>query len=532
MSLKKVNYTLGGKEGEQHQLLESDDMVVVRTKGNVKLKDALSSASSKSALAKMKVEEAYKAANVTVLKIDTDSPDKIAARDKARKSFNKQKEVRFAGRVFVDKNTHAPVLYTENFFVKFHDKITEAECLKTLASFGLEIKEKVKYAPNSYFVQAKEGTGLEVFAIAQKLLKRKSVEFCHPELIRQSRKKKINPKQWHLDKTTINGKAINAHANVGKAHAISTGKDVIIAVIDDGVDIQHEEFSTSGKIVFPRDATLKTNNPMPKKADENHGTACAGVACASGKKASGVAPDAKLMPIRLVSGLGSQREADAFVWAVDNGADVISCSWGPQDGEPEDTTDPLHKQSFKLPDSTRLAMKYALEKGRNGKGCIITYAAGNGNESADLDGYASSEYVIPVAASNDTDKRSIYSDYGKCVWVCFPSSDWGNPDFDHPESLTKGIYTTDRVGAKGYNKQNYVSDFGGTSSACPGVAGVCALILSVNPALTQPQVKAILKDTATQIDKAKGNYKNGHSEWYGYGKVNAEKAVKKAKQTN
>ena len=49
--------------------------------------------------------------------------------------------------------------------------------------------------------------------------------------------------------------------------------------------------------------------------------------------ASGVAPEARLMPIRLAAVLGTQAEAEAFVWAADHGADVISCSWGPLDGD-------------------------------------------------------------------------------------------------------------------------------------------------------------------------------------------------------
>jgi subtilisin family serine protease len=67
---------------------------------------------------------------------------------------------------------------------------------------------------------------------------------------------------------------------------------------------------------------------VPSQDGDNHGTARAGVACANGiEGASGVAPLAKLMPISLADGLGSVREAEAFRWAADNGADVISCSW-------------------------------------------------------------------------------------------------------------------------------------------------------------------------------------------------------------
>ena len=177
-------------------------------------------------------------------------------------------------------------------------------------------------------------------------------------------------------------------------------------------------------------------------------------------------------------------------------------------------------------------MEYAFAKGRNGKGCIITFAAGNGNEDIQYDGYASYPKVIAVAACNDTSKRSVYSDYGDAVWCCFPSNDIGSRILGHPEPVTSGIYTTDRKGSAGYNRNgDYTDDFGGTSSACPGVAGTIALILSVNPELTLQQLKDIIRDTAVKIDPENGQYDvMGHSRYYGYGKVDAEKAVKKAKQ--
>jgi subtilisin family serine protease len=138
--------------------------------------------------------------------------------------------------------------------------------------------------------------------------------------------------------------------------------------------------------------------------------------------------------------------------------------------------------------------------------------------------------VRAVAACNDTNKKSIYSDFGDAVWCSFPSSDWGFAPFNHPDALTNGIYTTDRIGLAGYNEiGDYTDDFGGTSSACPGVAGVAALILSANPDLTWLEVRNVIKDTCEKIDVAGGHYAaNNHSKFYGYGKVDAEKAVKKA----
>jgi subtilisin-like proprotein convertase family protein len=239
------------------------------------------------------------------------------------------------------------------------------------------------------------------------------------------------------------------------------------------------------------------------------------------------------MPIRLASGLGSQEEADAFIWASQNGADVISCSWGPVDGEWWNPQDPVHQQVVPLPTSTRLAINYALTKGRNGKGCVICFAAGNGNESVDNDGYASNPQVIAVAASNDTNTRAAYSDFGNAIWCAFPSSN-GNP------SKTPGIWTTDRSGQLGYNpggstrrgdaSGNYTNSFGGTSSACPGVAGVAALILARNPELRWGDVREIIKKSCDPIDQTGGKYNaEGRSPLYGYGRVNARKAVELAK---
>lgn len=101
-----------------------------------------------------------------------------------------------------------------------------------------------------------------------------------------------------------------------------------------------------------------------------------------------------------------------------------------------------------------------------------------------------------------------------------------------PAPLTKGIWTTDRIGYAGSKRKkmaDYNESFGGTSSACPGVAGVCALILAANNNLTHTDVKNILRLSAEKIDTVKENYDdNGHSLLYGYGRVNAAKAVELA----
>ena len=527
-----VGFQYGGKNGKRYKLVESSELVV-RTERGTAL--PITPLSTRSRLLLTKFETSYdsKCPGIKVLR-PKDGPD-TSLRDDARKLLKNEQEIRFAGRVLAEPQSKRPVIYTENIFVKFHNKEKAADCKRLLERMKLTIKRPLHYAKNSYFVAAEEGIGQKIFDLADDLLNDSLVEFCHPELVREKGKKAVYPKQWHLKKTTINQRVINQHANLEKAWKITRGDGIVIAVIDDGVDIDHEEFATAGKIVFPYDATTGDKDPRPAGFDSNHGTAVAGVACANGRhKASGTAPGAKLMPIRLASDLGSQDEADAFIWAADHGADVISCSWGPRDGDYSDPNDPTHTQLVPLPDSTRLAIDFALKNGRSKKGCVVLFAAGNGNESIEYDGYASYDPVVAVAACNDTGTRSVYSDYGKSVWCSFPSNDLLDT------TLTTGIWTIDRTGKVGYNhgsselgdaEGKYTNSFGGTSSATPGAAGVVALLLAVNPTLTPTQIKDIFEQTCDQIDKAGGKYDaNGHSKWYGYGRINAAAAVALAKK--
>ncbi|MGD0341886.1 MAG: S8 family serine peptidase [Bacteroidales bacterium] len=409
-------YTFGGKNGKKHLLHESSDMVVVRLKKTPDSSALAFPASSKNVLSHFDLEAEFPEADIAVYKARPSVKNRLLERENARLSLKKEKGVRFAGRVLVEEDDRTIVLYTENIFIKFLDSVKPEICKKIIAGNKLAIKQKPDYALNSYFVSAPQNTGLKVFKIAEKLLKMKEVELCHPELIRKKALKVINPLQWHLRPALINGKKIEADVKAEEAQKLSSGKNIIIALIDDGFDIDHPEFSRKGKVVSPRDISSGSKDPRPRYSHENHGTACAGVAAASGIKASGVAPDAALMPVRLSSNLGSIAEANAFKFAADNGADIISCSWGPADGDWSNPKDPSHTTFTDLPDSTRLAIDYAAANGRKGKGCVITFAAGNGNEDIKYDDYASYDKVMAVAACNDTNRRSVYSDYGRS-WI-------------------------------------------------------------------------------------------------------------------
>jgi subtilisin family serine protease len=531
-----LKFRFGGKAGRSFSLKESTQHIVVRTAnrmpvtGDDVFAQAPLSAGARAVVGEFDLVARFQEAGVEILRVAGTHAAR-GLRDRARAILKKDPAVEFAGRVLTDSRSGEPILYTENFFVKFDGDLSARACAKIIKSYGLEVKRPLEYARNAYFVAAAEGTGQKIFAIADRLLAHKDVELCHPELVRRKRGRQVFPQQWHLKRTTIAGHVVDQHANIEAAWSLSDGTGTIIAVIDDGVDLEHEEFRSSGKIVAPRDVGEKNDNPRPRAGDK-HGNACAGVACADGNfGASGVAPRARLIPIRSNVALGSQAEADAFFWAAQNGADVISCSWGPEDGAFDDPNDPLHSQIVPLPDSTRLAINFATQNGRSGKGCVVCFAAGNGNESVDNDGYASYEKVIAVAACDDLGKKAPYSDFGRAVWCSFPSNHFF-------KSLTPGIWTTDRSGGSGYNKGkiedgdaagNYTNSFGGTSSACPGAAGVAALVIARNPSLRGDEVREILKNCCDRIDAAGGNYDaTGRSALYGYGRLNARKAVELA----
>lgn len=539
-------FHFGRKDEPATWLEESPDMIAVRTKSRHSLRSGPVMAAEAMALGRGEMVARFEDAGVEVYQMGNASTAAMAER---KAELRATPDVQFAGSVLVDPDSGKPVIYSENLFVKFEDDADPQEAAEVLRQHGLTVKRQLEMAANSFFVAAPEGTGQRVFEIAETLLAREDVEFAHPELLREKRSRGIFPQQWHLGSTTVGSVAVAAGANVAAAHRVTEGAGVTIAVIDDGVDIDHIEFQGAGKVVAPREASLPLHraggtevdpralDPRPRFSGDRHGTACAGVACARGfAGACGVAPAARLMPIRSAAALGSIAEAEAFQWAADHGADVISCSWGPADGDWSDPEDPVHRERVPLPASTRVAIDYALTRGRGGKGCVVLFAAGNGNESVDNDGYASYPGVVAVAACNDRGKRSVYSDFGAAVWCSFPSNDFELAAEGRPRPLTRGIWTVDRGGSFGYNPGGntsrgdaagqFTDSFGGTSSACPGAAGVAALVIARNPALTGAEVREILRRSCEKIDMAGGAYDSGgRSDLYGYGRLDAAAAV-------
>jgi hypothetical protein len=154
-------------------------------------------------------------------------------------ALNEDPEIQFAGRGLRDR-FGAPVVYTENIFVKFSGAVASSHAQEVLREAGLELKRSAQFAEQGYLAGAPAGTGRDVFDMAAGLLDRDDVELCHPELVREVSRRGAFPQQWHLAATEIGGVTVDAHASVTAAWAVTRGEGTTICVIDDGVDIAHE----------------------------------------------------------------------------------------------------------------------------------------------------------------------------------------------------------------------------------------------------------------------------------------------------
>jgi subtilisin family serine protease len=370
--------------------------------------------------------------------------------------------------------------------------------LSWVAALGLEVKSRPAYAPGWVVLRAPDAEA--AFSALPALRARAGVR--RAEVLRARRRYprglpddplissqwQFNPPPSAPDGTFVNIRDVwNYPGEEGLR-----GAGVRIGIVDDGIEGAHEDLSPNYDAANGWDWNDDDDDPSPAP-DDIHGTACAGLAAARGDNGTGIcgaAPEATLVGLRLIAApVTDEQEAGAMAWKNDI-IQIKSNSWGPSDsGHLLEAPGPL----------ARAALENAASEGRGGLGTIFVWAAGNGGDSGDnsnYDGYANSIYTIAVGAVDRTGNPSSYSEPGTNVMVAAPAGD---------SDLSLGATTTDLSGEDGYNPApsseggDYTSDFEGTSSAAPVVAGIVALMLEKNPRLGWRDVQEILMRSARRI---------------------------------
>jgi len=435
--------------------------------------------------------------------------------------------------VYIEEESQLRVVVTREVTVRFKPKTTAAQRAKVLKDLDLTVRYTNEFNKQQFVVvPARDIDESETIRTANRLSERSEVEYAAPNFVSESRKlaDTNDPQlraQWHLNNKGSNGGLAGEDVRAFDAWEITPGgkPSIVIAIVDDGVDLTHPDLKAN-IWVNPKSSAPDRNgrnffhddfDPSPRhferpyddtESNDIHGTPCAGVAAAVGnnkKGVVGIAYRCKILAVKAFGGEGmtpNDRIADAVRYAGQK-AHVISNSWAvPRNADLESAVDDV------------------VRTGRDGKGCLVFCATGNEYRPYILFP-ASHPSALAVGASNDQGKRSKYSNRGPGIQFVTPSD-----DIDRDR---QGITTTDvSIKNRGYAKGAYCNDFGGTSSSTPLAAGIGALVLSVNPSLTWKQVRSILRGTADKIDREGKTYKNGYSIHYGFGRLNAFKAVERA----
>jgi subtilisin family serine protease/subtilisin-like proprotein convertase family protein len=329
-----------------------------------------------------------------------------------------------------------------------------------------------------------------------------------------------------------------------------TGLGVLVAVVDSGLEIAHEDLSANVVPGGSWDFVNSDTDPTSTATDGDHGTMVSGLIAMAknGIGGIGVAPNARLKGFNFIASQGPGDEVASLggSTASPNSSDVFIFN---QSYGYSNTTD------FQIDPALEAQYAYGTGTLRGGKGALYVKSAGNGFtrvgnvdctpfsigvscQNANFDPSNTLPYQIVMAAMNAKGKKSSYSTAGSAIWASTPGGETGY----NSQAITDAGYvappagsviydpamvTTDQSGCAagqsvntpptGYGpfsyfnwggayvgsinaNCNYTNGMNGTSSAAPMMSGVIALILEANPALTWREVKDILAKTAVQVD--------------------------------
>ncbi|SNY78697.1 Ricin-type beta-trefoil lectin domain-containing protein [Nocardia amikacinitolerans] len=435
--------------------------------------------------------------------------DPAVTMDTAARSLAEQPIVANSIPVMIDENGASRYFLPDEFTVQFRHEIdsTRAEAIIEENGGAVVVRQRT---PGYYTVAVPAGHGL--FETIREFAELTEVAFAEPSEVSFNSALAYIPddpdfgRLWGLRNTgqTVNGTAGTAGADIAIADAwdLTRGDpDIVIAVIDTGADLDHDDLQANILDRGTEDWDFSdAADRVPE--DENsgsHGTHVCGTVAAVDNAVGviGVAPRCRLMPLRINLTAGqNQNRADAINYvsaqatAHPNRRYVINCSWR-MNGD--------HA-------GVRTAIENAVDNN-----IVVVFAAGNDGVNTDTSPQFPGVYpqVIAVAALDQQDRRGTFS--------ATQSSNFGtNVDVAAPGV---NIWSTTRNNTHGL--------LGGTSMAAPHVAGLAALIWSRNTAMTNQRVRQIIEESCDNIDEVNPGFVG----MLGRGRINAHAAVDLAIQT-
>lgn len=382
-----------------------------------------------------------------------------------------------------------PRIKTGELLVKFKSESDSDTLMQVLGDAGGSRLRTLRRSRTQVW-QVPEGQEQD---LAEQLNNREDILFAEPNYIYRILAMPDDPlfdEQWAHQEATGSLSAWD----------VSTGStDVIIAVVDSGIDADHPDLS--GKIVDGYDFVDDDDTPDDRNG---HGTHIAGIAAAAtnnGKGIAGMGWRARIMPIKVMDYSGSGTAADlsdGIIWAYEHGALVINLSLG---GKTASKT--LQK-----------AIDAAHEAG-----CLVVAAMGNDRDTNSTIYPAACNNVFAVAATTHSDFYASYSQYGDHCDIAAPGGQMSS--INDPNGILSTMPTQSGTYFTGgeYSLSTDYAYLQGTSMASSFVSGLAALIWAQKPAWTPGQVQTAIENTATDLGPV------GWDEDFGHGRINADAAL-------
>lgn len=395
--------------------------------------------------------------------------------------------------VVVDNEGNERYFIPGEITVQFKDTVSKEDQEKIISNHNCIVITE-QYTPGYYTIGLPSGK--DIFEAIEEFNALDETLFAEPSNVGYNDAQYIPDdhdfsRQWYLHNTGQTGGTPDSDVDAPQAWNIERGDlEIVIAILDTGVDLDHQDLQSN---ILPRPAGEDWDFADPDlipeagpEAWEDHGTHCAGIAAGVDNTTGvvGLAPSCSILPIRIdLHGGYYQNRADAinFVASLVNRYKhiVINCSW--------------------RTNGNIAAIRSAIINANNNN-ILVCFAAGNADRNTDV--YPQYPGVMPevlsVAAVDHRDIRASFSNYGSTIDVAAPGVD---------------IYST--VPNDSYDEK------GGTSMACPLVAGLAGLIWSKNPTLTNQQVRDLIQNNCDNIDGVNPGYEG----MLGKGRVNAYKAL-------